>query len=562
MRHIIVCLSWLLVACQGEIPRNDADVIVVGAGIAGISAALEASEAGATVLIIEASSMAGGHAVKAGGFALVGTPLQERKGWTDTPDIAFRDLMAWGEDADPHWVRAYAENSRVEVYDWLVEHGVKFVVVLNTPEDTVPRFHFTRGTAVHAMVPLLRAALETPRIRFLMNNAAEELLRSGPKVVGVRIRDTRTGLQRDLHAGSVVLATGGFQSNLDMVRANWRSNEPGAFDEPEQLLIGSGHRATGTGIKLGEEAGAGLSRMDRQVTFVNGLPDPRNPGHGLSTQNSAAIRIDAGGRRFVDETADSKEMEAAVMNLTPQTHWLIFDAQGRRRLRIRGATWLNPDTIEKELLDNPAVTHQAATIAELAVAAGLPPNDLRGTVDRHNAIVADVGAPARIVEPPFYAMQLYPMTRKSMGGLAIDRAGRVVDAQAEPIPGLYAAGELTGVAGINGSHGGSGTFLGPSVFTGRIAGRSAAAKPADDTKIDKPAVNVADNSNAPMADMDQLVRLLKRSRSGYWHFEQSHARVIERNYACGKCHSADWPTIPATGPAQRLAQLDSCTECH
>ena len=98
------------VELQASDPATDADVIVVGAGIAGLAAALEAESHGARVLVIEANSMAGGHAVKAGGFALVDTPLQRAKGYRDSPDIAYRDLMAWGEDADPWWVRYYADN--------------------------------------------------------------------------------------------------------------------------------------------------------------------------------------------------------------------------------------------------------------------------------------------------------------------------------------------------------------------------------------------------------------------------------------------------------------------
>jgi len=429
----------------------------------------------------------GGHAIKAGGFALVGTPLQERKGLTDTPEIAYRDLMAWGEDADPYWVRHYVENSRVEVYDWLTSLGVRFAVVLDTPEDTVPRFHFTRGAAVNAMVPMLRVAFDNERIEFLTSSIATALLHSRGQVSGVKIRDARTGRQRVLHAHAVVLATGGFQSNLDMVRSNWGNHGPDSVSEPKQLLIGSGQNATGSGIDLGEAIGADLIRMDHQVTFINGLRDPRNPSRGILTQNPAAIWVDADGRRFVSESVDSKAAEAAILALSPQTHWLIFDREGRRRLRIRGAVWLNPTTIAREILDNPTVGHKSGTIDDLARATGLPVANLHTTIDRYNNFVAmgedpdfhrfsaDTPTSKRtaIRLPPYYALQLLPMTRKSMGGLAIDRLTRVTGKSGQPVAGLYAAGELTGVAGINGSHGGSGTFLGPSVLIGRIAGRNA-----------------------------------------------------------------------------------------
>jgi flavocytochrome c len=573
-----MCLAWALAACQGEVLQPDADVIVVGAGIAGLSAALEASDAGAKVLVIETSSVSGGHAVIAGGFALVGTPLQERKGLTDTPEIAYQDLMAWGEDADPEWVRAYAEKSRTEVYDWLTALGVKFFVVIDTPEDSVPRFHFTRGTAVNVIIPMLRAALDRDNLHLRTNTSVTALTVADGKVTGVKTRDTRTGMQSVLSARSVILATGGFQSNLDMVRAHWRTEWPAERRmEPETLLIGSARFATGSGIVLGESAGAGLSRMDHQVTFVNGLPDPRQPAHGLNTENPAAIRVNAQGRRFVSESVDSKEYEAAVFAQSPQTHWLIFDAKGRRKLRIRGASWLNPKSITAEILDTPEVGHKAGTIEALAAATGLPAADLRATVDRYNEFVTggedldfrrfntdSAGPkPVTIIKPPFYGLQLLPMTRKSLGGLAIDSSGQVLDTRGQKIAGLFAAGELTGVAGINGSHGGSGTFLGPSVFIGRIAGKMAGRTAGAASMVSDTNVLVPDTKTvAVVSDITVLAALVENARPGYWHFEKSHATVLEREYACERCHSSDWPTGPAVSKVQMRAQLDSCTQCH
>jgi succinate dehydrogenase/fumarate reductase flavoprotein subunit len=158
---------------------------------------------------------------------------------------------------------------------------------------------------------------------------------------------------------------------------------------------------------------------------------------------------------------------------------------------------LTPESIVAEILDNPQLGHKSETIAELARAIGTPTDNLEATVARYNEAVETGDDPdfqrfaggrrrvKTISKAPFYALQLFPMTRKSMGGLAIDMQARVIDPEGNPIAGLYAAGELTGVAGINGSHGGSGTFLAPSVLTGRVAGRNAAA--AVGLLADKPA---------------------------------------------------------------------------
>lgn len=570
----------LLVACGAERPQIDADVIVIGAGIAGLSAALEASHDDAKVLIIEASSVAGGHAVKAGGFAMVGTPLQERKGHEDTPEIAFRDLMAWGEDANPDWVRYFAEHSRAEIYDWLSALGVKFTILLDTPEDTTPRFHFAGGPAVKVIVPMLREALNRENIRFLLNTTATGLIETPKPWIALRIRNSRTGAEQILRATGVILATGGFQSNLDKVRKNLSENIEDFTAEGERLLIGSGQYAMGTGIDLGLDLDARLYRMDHQVIFVNGLPDPRDPGRGLKTENPLSIWVNSDGRRFVNEAADSKKTAAAGLALSPRTHWMIFDAQGAKQLRVRGAAWLTPDSQTAEILDQPGIGHKSDTIVELARATGLPADNLVATIAAYNEAVTNNDDPAfkrfapggrkakTLSVSPYYALQLFPMTRKSMGGLAIDMQARVIGKDGNPISGLYAAGELTGVGGINGSHGGSGTFLAPSVLTGRVAGRTAAAGAR--SRIDATAINWPEAEQAPkvqrdgQASLDAIpVRsLLDLNRPGYWHFEQSHILVAERDYTCDQCHSLDWPPGPASSAAQRLLQLDSCDICH
>ena len=568
----------IVTACGNQTPETDADVIVVGAGIAGISAALEASASGANVLVIETSSVPGGHAVKAGGFAMVGTPLQERRGHQDTPEIAFNDLMAWGEDADPDWVRYFTENARTEIYDWLTAMGARFVVLLDTPEDTVPRFHFAGGTAAKVVIPMLSEAIQRENIRFLLNTSAEELFAPEQPWIGMRVRDTRTGAERTLVAATIILATGGFESNLNMVRENWPEASD-AVAEPERLLIGSGQYASGGGIGLGQDLGAALNKMDHQVIFINGLPDPREPERGLKTENPLAIWVNANGKRFVNEAADSKQTESAGLALSPQYHWIIFDTKGLKQLRIRGAAWLTPVSTVAEILDNPELGHRSATITELAQATGIPAGNLEATIAGYNEAVESGddpdfhrfdkprGTAKAISNAPFYGLQLFPMTRKSLGGLAIDMQTRVIDSDGNPITGLYAVGELTGVAGINGSHGGSGTFLAPSVLTGRVAGRNAAAVVS--SMEDKSNTNWRNSAEPIDAVADKnsinafpLEPLLALERAGYWHFEQSHRLVAERQFSCDHCHSAKWPPGPAATAQQRLLQLDSCENCH
>lgn len=571
----------VLGSCTRPEPKPDADVIVIGAGIAGLSAALEASAAGRTVLLIDANSVGGGHAVKAGGFALVGTPLQERKGYRDSPEIAARDLLAWGEDADAEWVRRYVTASRTDVHDWLAGFGVRWGFILDTPEHSVPRFHFANGAALNVVVPMMRAAFADPNLGFHWNTEAVSLISSNGAVRGVRVRELRTGLPRDLDAPAVIIATGGWQNDLAFVRREWRNDLPA----PSQLYSGAGHFATGTGIRLAQAVGAATTRMDRQVTFTTGIPDPRDPGgtRALLAQNPAAIWVDSKGQRFINEAGPSKLADRTVLGLTPATHWLVFDADGLRTLRTRDAVWLgNPQGIEP--LKQAGLIRQADSIPALAIAAGLPATTLESTVQRWNAAVlagedSDFArfAPGRpdrsaqvLRKAPFYALQLFPMTRKSMGGLAIDANTRVLDQAGRPIRGLYAAGEVTGVAGVNGSYGGEGTFLGPSVYLGRLAGRavtggeSVGSAPQAVPPPAKAAVSAdpAHRERAITVSPDALRRLTETRRPGYWHFEEAHRIVLERALDCTACHTPEWPTVAPATAAQQQAQLNACGTCH
>ncbi len=581
MRTLLAGAACCLVAAGCTRPLPDADVIIIGGGIAGLSAALEAGATGRSVLVIDANSVGGGHAVKAGGFALVGTPLQEKKGYRDSPEIAERDLLDWGENADPEWVRRYVTASRTEVHDWLTAFGVRWGFILDTPEHSVPRFHFANGPALNVVVPLMRAAYAQPNLQFRWNTEAVTLLRAGGAVSGVRVRDLRSGITSDLRAPAVIIATGGWQSDLEFVRREWRSDVPA----PARLYAGAGYFAMGSGIRLGTDVGAATTRMDHQVTFTTGLPDPRDPAgrRALLSQNPSAIWVNSSGQRFIRETASTKQADETVLKLEPATHWLVFDADGMQTLRIRDGVWLgNPEGIEP--LKALGLIRQAESIASLARIAGLPVAALEATVTRWNAAVqagndADFGrftpgtpdpSAREIGKAPYYAMQLFPMTRKSMGGLAINADTQVVDGAGRAIPGLYAAGEVTGVAGINGSYGGEGTFLGPSVYLGRLAGRAVAGRSRfsrDPSPVPAPpdipvSTDPAYRARAVTVMPEALPPLLVAKRPGYWHFEVAHRIVQERGLDCTACHTPEWPTQVAASAAQRQVQLNACNTCH
>jgi predicted oxidoreductase len=144
-------------------PTRDADVIVVGAGIAGISAALEGAHLGSNILVVDMASVFGGHAVMSeGAVSIVGSPLQRSLRIADTPDLAYADFVRWGEDADEAWVRYYVEHSVDEIYEWVTSMGVQFTDVLPRPGNTVPRYHLSKGRGLGLVAPLFDRHFEIP----------------------------------------------------------------------------------------------------------------------------------------------------------------------------------------------------------------------------------------------------------------------------------------------------------------------------------------------------------------------------------------------------------------
>ena len=585
MHTRVAILIALLAACatSGDLPAaqqpTQPDAIVVGAGLAGLSAAVEMGRAGLNVLVLDTNSVAGGHAVLAGGVAIVGTPLQEKNGVKDSPDAAYKDWMQWTVDADPRWTRFYVENSRAMIYDWVTAMGVEFVRVGGGQANSVPRIHFTKGRSIHLVMPIFKTALAMPNVSFVWNAKAERLVVENGRVQGVAVRHLRTGRTEILRASHTVLATGGFESDLERVLANWTPNLP----RPDRLLIGSAISATGSGHDMAVEAGAALSRIDRHYIYIDGLADPRDSQriHALTGGNSRAIWVNAQGRRFTNENGFDKTILVDLLKQEPSSYWAVFDEAARENFGVRGAAWVQTPMDAHPILDNPDAAHKADTLEALAAKAKLPAVALRDTIARFNGMVergedTEFGRfrggqkpPGTIGKPPFYAVQFFPMTRKNMGGVAIDLQARVLNRAGQPVPGLFASGEITGSVGINGSHGMDGAFLGPAILTGRLAGRTIAElrrvtssrdfSPAPARGVLSDAVSSAPLPSRTAADLQPL---LAKPRDGFWHFEVSHKTVVERKYECTLCHTAQLPFAPVTTTTQRDAQTQVCVNCH
>ena len=559
--------------------QESVDLLIIGAGISGLSAALEAARAGASVLVVDMSTVGGGHAILSNGaVSMVGTPLQERRKVADSPALAEKDFLARGEDNDTRWVAAYVRDSREWLYDWLTDLGVSFENLARPAGNSVPRLHLTRGKGLGLVEPIYRACLLQPNIRFRWATMAEDLIIRDGRVTGVRVRDLRRRTRHDLHARNVIVATGGFQSNLKTVLGNWPSELP----RPGRLLVGAAHSATGSGHDLVRRANGSVAHLDHQWNYVLGLPDPRDPSRtrGLAAFNLNAIWVNADGKRFTPELGDEKLGLRALLNQPGGTYWSVFDEKGKDGFSITLAGYENLNEVRQLVYGTPDVVQTAASLDKLAVAIGAPPENLRATVSRYNELTikgidVDFQAfgektfpkPTPIDTPPFYAVQFFPLTRKSMGGVDVDMDCRVLDRSGRVIPGLFAVGEVTGFAGINGKAALEGTFLGPGIYMGRIAGRRIAQdigrpRPPDRNVAATTIPARAGFSNSECLKCHDVARNVKQQRPGYWHYERSHAKALSRQYACSSCHSDLFPYRTSAHRLDRASIVEYCRACH
>ena len=562
---------------SAESPHNEAKqqshprVIVVGAGISGLTTALELGRGGAEVTVVDMSSVFGGHAVMSqGGVSVIDTPLQRESGILDNTDMANGDFLKWGEDADPAWVRYYVDHSRSEIYEWLLDLGVRFESVLTAPGNSVDRFHQPAGRGIALVTPIYEACLKEDSIRFAWNAQATKLLEEDGEVAGIEVRHLREGTEEELKADAVVLATGGFQSNLEMVCEFW----PQDITFPERILAGSGRNSIGLGHRLAQSVGGDLVKMDHQWNYFTGIPDPRRPGSkwGLSAANMYGILVNPDGRRFASLHNWAKEVMPPMLRQDRVTVWFIFDEATRKQFVVSGTEWTDFKKVERLILNNEDLVKTANTIEELAKKGGLPIENLEATLTRYNKLVdggRDIDfnrfgpgrteynnrASPKLDSPPFYAMQAWPLTRKSMGGVAIDLGCRVMGKDKKPIRGLFAVGELTGLAGINGKAALEGTFLGPCIVTGRVAARTILGR-----KVEKP--KPLPKETLRCAECHDVEALVEKPRPGFWHFEQSHKIVLERKFNCLLCHAELAPYDEARHKIDAKRLTSSCVGCH
>ncbi|MDR7273825.1 FAD-binding dehydrogenase [Catenuloplanes atrovinosus] len=540
----------------------DVDVIVVGAGLAGLVAAVEAARAGRSVLVLdqEPEQNLGAQAHWSfGGLFLVDTPEQRRLGIRDSVELAWHDWLgtaAFDRDTDDwarRWAEAYVHFAAGEKRAWLRGLGHRVFPLVYWAErgggdarghgNTVPRFHITWGTGPGVVAPF--AARAVASARFLFRHRVDQLVVESGAVVGVRgtilepsdaprgVATSRVAAGEFEHrAQAVIVASGGLGGDPALVRANWpaRLGTP-----PEHLISGVPAHVDGRMLAITEAAGGRVVNADRMWHYTEGLRnwDPVWPDHGIRILPAPSpLWLDATGRRLPAPYFPGFDTLGTLTHLraTGYDHsWFILNQRIIEKEFALSGSEQNPDLTGRSV---PGVVQRvrpgppapvaafmrhgedfviAPTLPELVdgmrklvpeVPLSLPA--IQETVEARDREAANpfgkdaqltavratrryivdrvqrVAAPHRLLDPkagPLIAVRLNLLTRKTLGGLQTDLSARVLGPAGQPVPGLYAAGEVAGFGG-GGMHGYAsleGTFLGGCLFTGRVAGREAAA---------------------------------------------------------------------------------------
>ena len=444
---------------------TEADIIVVGAGAAGMTAAITASDEGASVILLEKSARVGGNTIcAANGINAADSDVQladEAYQETGASVDGLIQLQMNNDDADEALVRAFAENSG-ETINWMSDLGVNFEVSISNDERNKDQNYYMlqareNGTTALTMVNAVNKALENTDVQLYLNMEATDLITDeNGTVTGVKALDTN-GNEVDFTGKAVVLCTGGFGQNSELVGEVNPALANAVTDEVSPT--------TGQGLEMALELGAATANLDAIQTFPAVIPGygmilPFNLPGGFTPD---ALYVNNSAERF---TAEGFEIPDAILAQDKGEVYCILREEN-----------LNDGL--RSLYDAGYVV-SGETPEELAEALGLDGDALKATIDAFNEDIADgtddaFGRQENLnpIEGTLYGYRFGVGAHYFMGGILINDQTQVVKEDGSVIDGLYAAGEVTG--GFHGTFRVDGSGLGDSFVFGRIAGRETAA---------------------------------------------------------------------------------------
>jgi predicted oxidoreductase len=544
----------------------DADVVVVGAGLAGLVATAELVDAGKRVILLdqEAEQSLGGQAFWSfGGLFLVNTPEQRRMGIKDSLELATQDWMGSAqfdreEDFWPRkWADAYLHFAAGEKRAWLHGMGHRLFPVVGWAErgdgradghgNSVPRFHITWGTGPGLVEPFerrVREGMARGLVRLAPRHRVDDLLpgADGTVVRGKVLEPTHAERGRptsrvevadfELSAQAVIVTSGGIGGNHDLVRRVWPAR---LGDPPARMVAGVPAHVDGRMLQITQEAGGNVINPDRMWHYTEGLHnwDPIWDNHGIRIlPGPSSLWVDARGHRLPAPYFPGSDTLGTLRHILGTGYdysWFVLTQKIIEKEFALSGSEQNPDLTGKDVkqvlgrvrpgapgpveafkqrgedfvvaptlgelvrgmndlvgedLVDPAALEQLIVARDSQIANDFGKDAqvtaIRGARNYRGDKLIRVATPHRLLDPkagPLIAVRLSILTRKTLGGLETDLSGRVLQVNGEPLPGVYAAGEVAGFGG-GGMHGYNsleGTFLGGCLFSGRVAGRAAAA---------------------------------------------------------------------------------------
>jgi fumarate reductase flavoprotein subunit len=444
-----------------KIRTEKTDIVIIGSGATGLSAAITAHDKGAKVILLEKMPISGGNSqLAAGGMNAAETRFQKEKGIKDSVDLMYEDTMKGGKNInDPELVRILARESAQSV-EWLTSLGADVSDVGMLAGASVRRAHRPAGgAAVGAHITqVLKKNAEDRKIDIRLNSRAVKILKDGKgRVTGVLVEGKHSKYYK-IMAKVVILTTGGFSANPDKVtfyspalKGMTTSNQPGA---------------TGDGMTLGEEAGGYLIDM-KEIQIHPTVAAGSRILITEAVRGNGAILVNQEGRRFVNELTTRDAASAAILAQTGSAAFLVFDEVIRKSLKqIEGYFHLE-------------LVMEGATIKELAAVMNTPADVLETSINDFNkaydskkdSAFKRPEMPLPIRTPKYYAIKVQPGIHYTMGGLKVNTSGQVMSKNGKPIPGLFAAGEGTG--GVHGANRLGGNSISQTITFGRIVADSA-----------------------------------------------------------------------------------------
>ena len=439
----------------------DTEIVVVGAGGAGMTAAIMLQQAGKDFVILEKMPYVGGNTTKAtGGMNASETHYQKEQGIEDSNALFAADTMKGGHALNDSFLVAMMANSSAAAIDWLDTIGAELPKISFSGGASAERIHAPAdGSGVGAfLVDRFSAKLAELGVNVMLETEATELLTDADgKITGVKAEGPDASYT--INAKAVILATGGFGANEEMyttyrpdLKGTVTTNAPGA---------------TGDGIVMAEKLGADTVDIE-QIQLHPTVEQTTSILITESVRGDGAILVNQSGVRFTNELLTRDAVSAAELAQEGSYAYIIFDQKLRDNLKA----------IEKYVKSG--ITVQADTIEGLAEQLGIDPATLAQTLGEWNEIVKNqrdtqfgrtTGMKEDLTTPPYYAIKIAPGIHHTMGGVKINTAAEVINKEGKAIPGLFAAGEVCG--GVHGGNRLGGNAVADIVIFGRISAESA-----------------------------------------------------------------------------------------